>query len=288
MNINIKTVQTGTGKHKHLSRVFYMLAYVGVIGSLGVVNLAHADNLYKTSFEQPTFLPGDQLLGLDGWSTATAIPPFLNPGAAFITNVAAKSGKQSVEVPGANLVSAVEVTPYDAVAISRRPLNEGLGYDTASGNKKIARVDADLMLKTPKPKTPGQFFSLTLSARAGDGSLGEIGLSSAGVVEAFAFDAPPGGVPLPNCKKTIRFNKWHHITLLHNFANHITSYFIDEHFLCSTPAPRLSTVLLRGSMGVFARPDGDPLTGPNSVRSDYTARFDKFRISVHSEAPDLD
>jgi hypothetical protein len=276
-----------------LSLVIPTLVWVSTIGSLGLAASVHADTLYAdalyaTSFEQPTFLPGDQLLGLDGWSTAG--PPFLNPAAAVITNAVAKRGIQSVEVSGAAMLSAVQVTPYDAAGVYRRPLNGGDGFDTALGDKKWVRVDADLMLKTPKPKTPGQFFSLTLSARAGDGSLGEIGLSSQGVVEAFAYDADaiPGGPPLANCKRGIRFNKWHHITLLHDFTRHITSYFIDEHFLCATPAPRTSTVLLRGAMGVFARPDGGDAGGVGSVRSDYTARFDNFRVSVHSFAPEID
>lgn len=261
-----------------------------LIGAASLItNTAQAETLYATSFEQPKFQPSDLLLGpngvADGWSTA--IPPFLNPQAASITADLAKSGRQSVRVSGSDMMSAVEVAPYDAAGVYRRPL-EGGGYDTASGNRKLARVDADLLLKTSKPKTPDQFFSLTISARAGDGSLGEIGLSSEGVVEAFAFNAAPGGDPLPNCQKRIRFNKWHHITLLHNFANHITSYFIDEHFLCSTPAPRISTVLLRGAMGVFARADGGDAGGLDSLRSNYTARFDNFRISVHNEVPDID
>lgn len=219
----------------------------------------------------------------DGW---IALPSPFSPDAATITNAKVKSGKQSVVVPGISLNSqdGNDLDPYDAVGIYRRPVN----FDTASGNNKWARVDADLMLETSKPKTKGEFFSLTISARAIDGGLGEISLSSAGVVEAFAYNAPPGGAPLANCSRAIGFNKWHHITLLHDFVRRVTSYFIDEHFLCAAPAPRTSTVLQRGSMGIFARPDGDPLTGPNSVRSDYTARYDNFRISVHSEAPDID
>jgi hypothetical protein len=263
-----------------------------------MADTALAESLYKTSFENPPFAPNSLLKDQDGW-IALPSPPF-SPDAATITNDKAKSGKQSVVVPGGLLDSQVGVSPYDAVAVYRRPLtiNGIAGYDTANG-KKWARVDADLMLETPKRKTPGEFYSLTLSARADNNivetptnttvSLGEIGLSSAGVVEAFAYDTLPGGAPLANCSRRIHFNRWHHITLLHNFTNHVTSYFIDDHFLCSAPpTPPEFTVLLRGAMGVFARPDGDPLTGPNSVRSDYNARFDKYRISIHNEAPEID
>jgi hypothetical protein len=160
---------------------------VGAFGSLGMATSAYADTLYRTSFEQPIFLPGDLLGGNDGW-IALGSPPF-SPNAATITNATAKSGRQSVVVPGGLLDSQSGIEPYDAVGIYRRPLNGVLGYNTSVGNKKLARVDADLMLATPKPRTPGQFFSLTISGRAGDGGFGEIGLSSKGVVEAWAFDA---------------------------------------------------------------------------------------------------
>jgi hypothetical protein len=240
----------------------------------------YADTLYQTSFEQPTFLPGDQLLELDGWSTA--IPPFLNPAAVVITNAAAKSGRQSVEVPGANLIGSGGITgPFDAIGSYRRPVDH-----TISGNKTLVRVDANLLLKTNKPKTPGEFFSLTIAARSGAGeTLGEIGLASNGKVEAWSFNAPGGGPPL--FTKPIRFNKWYHITMFHNFTSKTTSYFIDDHCLGSTTAESVSpNVLTRGAMVVYARPNGGDAGGVGSMRSDYTARFDKFRISVHSEAPE--
>ena len=284
MNINIKTCQTDSGKLKHHSLVILALALVGVIGSLGVTNSAQAqaDTLYKSSFEQPTFNNGELLSGLDGWIA----PPPLSPNAATITNtVARKSGSQSVVVPGALLdPSAGPFGPYAAIGSYRRPLGE-LGL--ISPTKSLARVDADLLLETAQPNTTGEFFSLTIAARSDNNeTLGEVGLSSQGVVEAFAFNALGGGSP--TFTKPIRFNKWYHITMLLDFSNRTTSYFINEHFLGSVPAPSVSNVLLRGAMVVYVRPDGDLLTGSNSVRSDYTARFDKFRISVHKDAPDID
>ena len=103
--------------------IILALAFVVVTTSLGVAKTAQADNLtlYATGFERPTFHAGDQLLGLDGWSTA--IPPFLNPEAAIITNAAAKSGRQSVQVRGADLNSSpidtvtqeLITNPYEAV-----------------------------------------------------------------------------------------------------------------------------------------------------------------------------
>ena len=285
MNINTKELQTGAGKHKVSSATSFTFAILGILASLGVVTSAHADNLYKTSFEQPMFLPGDQLLGLDGWSTA--IPPFLNTQAAIITNAAAKSGRQSVEVHGADLIGSGGITaPYDAVGSYRRPL--GTSDSTISPAKSLARIDADLLLETNQSKTPGEFFSLTIAARSGNGeTLGEVGLSSEGIVEAFPFNPTPGDIT-KRFTKPIRFNKWYHITMLLDFDNRTTAYFIDDHFLGAVQAASTSNVLLRGAMVVYARPDGDVSGGAGSARSNYTARFDKFRVSVHSAAPDLD
>ena len=68
--------------------------------------------IYSTGFEPPTFEAADFLLGTDGWSLA--IPPFLNPGAAVITDAVKKSGKQSVEVWGGDLVGSEGITAPSA------------------------------------------------------------------------------------------------------------------------------------------------------------------------------
>lgn len=264
----------------------FTLALVGVSVSLSMTSSAHADTLYSTGFEQPTFQVGDQLLGLDGWSTA--IPPFLNPQAAIITDALASSGSQSVEVRGGDLVGSGGITaPYDAVGSYRRPLGaNGLGYRIRR-NEQLARVDADLLLETSKPKTSGEFFSLTIAARSGDGeTFGEVGLSSQGIVEAFPFDSQPGATPA--FTKVIQFNKWYHITMFLDFANRTTSYMIDDYFLGTVPAPSASNVLLRGAMVTYARPDGDSTGRPSSTRSSYTARFDNFRVRVNGAEVESD
>jgi hypothetical protein len=296
MKIKAKTCQSNSGNRWSLNNfipprsfVVVVFALVGVFGSLGIASTAQAVTLYATSFEQPTFQPSDQLLGLDGWSTA--IPPFLNPAAAVITNAAAKSGTQSVEVHGADLIGSDGITaPYDAVGSYRRPLLDQNGEPnghTMTGDKKLARVDANLMLETNQKKTKGEFFSLTISPRSGNGeSYGEIGLSSDGTVEAFGFNAAPATDRV--FARPIRFNKWYHITMLIDFANRTTSYFIDDQFIGAVPAPSSSDLLLRCAMLVFARPDGDVSGGPNSKRANYTARFDNFRVSVHGTAPEID
>jgi hypothetical protein len=255
------------------------LAFVGGATSLGIAKTAQADNLplYSTSFEQPTFQAGDQLLGLDGWSTA--IPPFLNPPAAKITRDAASNRKQSVVVLGGDLIGSAGITaPYDAVGSYRRPLGQEI-----SANQSRIHVDADLLLETNQPATPGEFFSLTIAARSGDGeTLGEIGLSSQGIVEAFEFNVDPGSPPTPDLIEPILFNHWYHITMLLDYENRTTSYYIDGHLLGTVDAPSSSNVLSRAAMVVYARPDGGIAGGASSARSNYTARFDNFRVRVNS------
>ncbi|MCD2452239.1 hypothetical protein GO003_017765 [Methylicorpusculum oleiharenae] len=231
--------------------------------------------LYSTSFEQPTFQVGDQLLGLDNWSTA--IPPFLNPEAAKITRDAASHQKQSVEIFGADLIGSEGITaPYDAVGSYRRPLDQ-----TINAKNSRVHVDADLLLETNQDATPGQFFSLTIAARSGNGeTLGEVGLSSEGVAEAFDFNAIPGAAP--TFFTPISLNQWHHISMLIDYENRTTSYYIDDQYLGTVDAPSTSNVLARVAMVVYARPDGDASGGEDNNRSNYAARFDKFRVRVNS------
>ena len=291
MKSNTKTWQNavatvgvlGGFARNHCSRrvVVLALAFAGVTASLGVAKTAYAEpnTLYSTGFEQSKFRAGEQLLGLDGWSTA--IPPFLNPAAAKITGDAASHGRHSVEVRGGELIGSDGITaPYDAVGSYRRPL----GYEVSAA-KPVVRVEADLLLETNQPATPGEFFSLTIAARSGDGeTLGEIGLSSQGIVEAFEFDGVPGSPPA--FSEPILFNQWYHITMLLDYANRTTSYFIDGHCLGTVDAPSASNSLLRAAMVVYARPDGGIDGGADSARSNYTARFDDFRVSVVHSAPD--
>ena len=262
------------------------LVFVVVTASLGVTKTVHADTLYTTGFERPTFHSGDQLLGLDGWSTA--IPPFLNPEAAIITNAAAKSGRQSVEVRGADLNSSPidsdtneQITnPYDAVGSYRKPLNNYM----VSGNKNLVRVDADLQLKTTQAETDDDFFGITITLRDGDGiALGEVGLFSNKKVQAYGITKVVGEVTPPLFTRKIRFNKWYHITMLLDLANDTTAYFIDDQFIGAIHAPSTSNILNRGAMVVYALPDSGV-----KARANYTARADNFRISVHSAAPDID
>jgi hypothetical protein len=236
-------------------------------------------DLYATCFEPPTWNAGDYLLGRDGWQDPNTLPPFLNPYAATITNTVANCRTQSVQVRGADLVSGsiygVDLSPYDAVGSYRHPL----GY-TMTNALPVAQIEADLYLGTQQRPTPGEFWSLTIAARADSGeTLGEVGLSSQGIFEAFAFDSPPGA--LPSFTRHIQFNRWYHITMQLDYANQTTSYFLSHRYIgtvawTSTP----SNVLSRASMVAYARPDGDVSGGAGSARANYTARFDALRVSV--------
>ena len=268
----------------HLLRKSLFVVLAVPLGlALAVPRSYAAQTLYQTGFERPIFHDGDLLVGLDGWTGAVPPPPFsLNPQAARITADEASRGSQSVEVHGEDLVaSGGNTPPYDAVGSYRRPLNYTVSPNT------VVRMEADLLLDTDQPKTEGEFFSLTVAARSGDGeTLGEIGLSSAGIVEAFGFDVPPGSSPA--FTKHLSLNQWHHVTMRLDYAHRTTAYFIDGHFLGTINTPSTSNVLLRGAMVVYARPDGDSTGRKNriSTRSSYTAYFDNFRVSVGQRADD--
>jgi hypothetical protein len=235
--------------------------------------------IYATGFEPPTWQAGDFLLGTDGWSLA--IPDFLNPAAAVITDAVKKSGKQSVEVWGGDLVSAPLdpdtgmpiIAPYDAAGSYRHPVNYGV-----TPEKPIVVVEADLFLDTEELATDGDFFSLSIAVRDGDGgSLGEMALSSAGTADVYGSNATSGS---PTVLTTpAELNKWHHLSLVMDYSGETTTvtYLLNgEVIYTDDQTESTSKVLLRGSMVVYAHPDGG-----GDARTNYTARFDNFRISVH-------
>src|SRR5262245_58488467 len=235
--------------------------------------------IYSTGFEPPTFQAGDFLLGTDGWSPS--IPLFLNPAAAVITDTVKKSGKQSVEVRGGDLVSAPLdpdtgmpiIAPYDAAGSYRHPVN----YDVTPA-KPIVVVEADLFLDTDELATDDDFFSLSIAVRDGDGgSLGEMALSSTGTADVYGSNATSGS---PTVLTTpAKLNKWHHLSLVMDYSGETTTvtYLLNGHVIYTdNQTESASKVLRRGSMVVYARPDGD-----GNARVNYTARFDNFQISAY-------
>ena len=204
--------------------------------------------------------------------------------AAKITGAAARRGEQSIEVRGAALNGAVDVAPfYDAVGSYRRPLDY-----TVSRAKPMVRIEADLLLDTNQAPTAGDFFTLNIAARSGDGkTLGELGLSSDGKVNTYPFDAGPDE-PTPLFSTDTTFNRWHRVAIQLDDVNRKTTYFMDGQPLGLPTDFDADTgnVLARAAMVVYARKDGGETGTDGSLRSNYTARFDNFKVSVGRDAND--
>lgn len=239
---------------------------VGLVGGP-----ARAGVIYATGFEDPPFAAGSQLLGQDGWTTA--IPGFLNPAAGVVTDAVARTGRQSLEVRGVDLLpSGGPTAPYDAVGSYRRPVNYTVGPDG-----RTIRVEADLRIDGPAAPTATDFFSVTIAARSGDGeTLGEFGLSSMGVAAGYGFGINPGDPPAVTAP--IALNRWYHLAMALDFAGRTTSYYLDGALVGTVAAPSASNVLLRAAVVVYALPDAGP-----DARADYTARADNFSIAAVPE-----
>jgi hypothetical protein len=238
------------------------MAIVAMLASSG-----YADIVYETGFESPTFAAGSQLLGQDGWSTA--IPPFLNPAAALITNARAASGTQSLEISGANLATAADVAPYAAVGSYRRPLN----YD-ASG--KIVRFRTDVFLQGAL--TNDRFFGGSMSIRAGGATVAEIELFSNGTVGIFG-NAPPNSVPLE--VKSAALGSWQTLGVDVDFVNRSSTFFLNGEAFNTTVAfssTSSGNILDRGALVVYALPDD-----ANAARANFAVGFDNFSVSAVPE-----
>lgn len=224
---------------------------------------ASAQILYSTGFENPPFASGSTLLGQDGWSTA--IPPFLNPNAAIITNSIAQSGLQAVQVRGVDLVSAAEVSPYAAVGSYRKPL----GYDAGAGLSSVL-IQASVRLDGPLLGT-GDFFTANLAARTGDGFAGEISLSSDGFV--YGYDGT--GDETRRFTAPITLNAWHTLAILVDFAANTYTFSVDGASSNALSFAGDSDVLVRESLVVYARPDAG-----GALRSDFTASYDNVSAAA--------
>jgi hypothetical protein len=227
----------------------------------------YSDIVYTTGFESPTFAPGSALLGQDGWSTA--IPPFLNPNAAVITNSRASTGSQSLEILGSNLASAAEVSPYAAIGSYRRPLN----YD-ASG--KIVQFRTDVFLQGGV--TDNAFFSGSLAIRAGGATVAEIEIFSNGTVGIFG-NALPNSSPLE--VKAASLGSWQNLGVDVDFVNRNSTFYLNgEEFSTVVPfsSSSVGNVLDRGAFVVYALPDG-----PNTERANYSVYFDNFSATAVPE-----
>ena len=221
-------------------------------------------------------MAGSGVLGTDGWSLA--IPGFLNPGAATVTNAVFQSGLQSMEVLGSNLASSGGVTsPYEAVGSYRRPI----GFDAAVNGYPRVRVEADVRLDGPSVGT-GDLAAASVAARSELASVGEIELSSDGVV--YAFDGTGG--PILFTSTALDLSQWHRLAIEVDFLNNQSSFFVNGTFLgqFTYAASNTSDVLLRGAVVAYARPNDAQL---GFDRSDFAYRFDNFSVSAVPEPTSL-
>ncbi len=224
--------------------------------------------VYSTDFESLSV--GSKLLGQDGWSTA--IPAFLNPDAAKITDDAARTGSQSLKVLGSDLASSGGITsPYEAVGSYRRPVS----FNAAANGYPKVRLSADVRLDGGQFAS-GDFASASLAARSGIASVGEIALSSDGRV--YGYDGIAGG-PLFT-SGPVSLSDWHNLALEVDFLNNVTRFFLNGGLLgtFNYAASNTSDVLLRGALVAYARPDSGDFR-----RSDATYRYDNFTISAVPE-----
>lgn len=250
-------------------RVRALWSAVGVAAGLFAGQARAGVIVYATGFEDPPFAAGSQLVGQDGWVGVG----ILSPAGATITNTVARTGAQSVQVRGADLVSqgaGSPIAPYDAVGSYRRPVNHAV---TAAA--PLILVEADLRLDGPGT-TATDFFSVNIAARSGGGeTLGEFALSSNGLGEGYGFDVGPGDPPA--FTTPINLNQWYHVTVAVDFAHRTTSYYLDGALVGTISSPSASDVLLRGAVVAYALPDG----GGDS-RADYTARADNFTVTANA------
>jgi hypothetical protein len=246
-------------------RIRYYVA--GIVALLGWLHPTQASIIYGTGFENPPFAAGSQLVGQDGW----VVPDFLSPNAAIITNAVARSGSQSVQIRGADLVSAPQVMPdYDAVGSYRRPVN----YDASSGTP-IVLVQADVRLDGATLGS-GDSFTATIAARSGNGGVGELGISSDGFI--YGYNGNFGSPLLFSTAASL--GDWYTLGILLDFAADTFTFLVNgvSFGTFSFEPGFTSDVLLRGSMVVYARPDTSVYQ-----RQNYVAYYDNFSIRVVPE-----
>jgi hypothetical protein len=228
--------------------------------------------VYSSGFESPTFGSGDHLLGKDGWSTA--IPPFLNPDVALITNGNAASGQQSVIIRAADLASSNGITdPYDAVGSYRHPLN----YD-ATG--QIVRVEVDLFLSGPI--TTDRSFGASLAVRAGGATVSEFEVFSNGTAGTFG-NVPPGSDPTE--ESTLSLNQWNHLTIDVDFTGRKSIFYLNGNPFSTAidfSGGSVGNQLDRVAFVVYALPDDNGFQ-----RGAYEVYYDNLSVQTIPEPASL-
>lgn len=235
-------------------------------------NRSAAVDIYSTGFENPPFSAGSTLQGQDGWASGN--PPFLNPSSATITDAAAFSGAQSLQIPGDAMGTFAETAPYAAVSPNAHVVN----FDASAAGLPIVKIRADVRIDGPGQLTPGTHFAASIAAVPSEGRYSELVLSSDGVLYGLSSLGPevvvePIGNPL---------NAWHALEIIVDFTANAYTFKYDA--TSFGPFPFAASVgadqLLRGSIVTYALPDD---LGAGFARADYTARFDNFSITAVPE-----
>jgi hypothetical protein len=226
--------------------------------------------IYGTGFENPPFANGSILTGQNGWVSVGT----LSPNASVISTSAARTGSQGVRVLGTDMVSQSLTSTLDAVGSYRRQVD----YNAVANQTPVVVLEADVRLDGPQT-TGGyvDFFAANIAARTSTGSVGELSISSDGMI--YAYDGVAGSPDdnNPQIRGAITLGDWHKLAIESNFATGTTRFFVDGNFLGEFlgDADYASGIYGRGAMVTYAKYD----TATN-FRRDYTASFDNFRIGT--------
>jgi hypothetical protein len=252
------------------------LSFGTAICAIGLLSLAAAPTtiqggtIYETGFENPTFLNGSTLQGLDGW--ASGAPPFLNPQAATITNSVAHTGQQSLQVPGSAMATFAETSPYAAVAPNFHPVD----FNATLAGESVLVVRADVRIDGPQETTADSSFAVSIAAVPSEGRYSELVIASNGVLYGLSSFGPE--VIIESVDNPL--NAWHELEIRLDFESSEYLFRYDS----TTFGPFAfepsfgDDILLRGSLVTYALPDD-----AGFARADYTARFDNFSIRAVPE-----
>ena len=243
-----------------------------------LVGSARGDSIDSTGFENPPFAAGSQLSGQGGWSAPSVGDPAgfpfnLNPGAAIVSTANPLAGTQSVQVLGSNL-QVDSNTPgasngvYAAIGSYRHEV------DTDVGPAGITTVQASVFVSGPL--TAGtNFFSASVASVGSDATgLGELAISSDGMVHAYTGD---DSFPTFLFSAPITLCQYHTLAVADNFAAQTSSFHVDGALL-GTAAFASDDVLASGSFLAYAGTDTSDFQKAN-----YAAYYDNFSISAVPE-----
>jgi hypothetical protein len=284
------------------------LAFAAALGlSLAAASPLFAGSVvYQTGFESPTFTAGLPLVGQDRWA-GLSVPGVVNlsPNAAIITTGRTFEGRQVVQVRGKDLVPDPGINSltdgYDAAAGSyRRPVD----FNVGAAGFPIVRVQAAVRVDGPHACAANaafacsNFFSASVAARAvstnqGTAGIGELAISSDGVVNGYSGDDNVPGCPLagtpnpPPCTATflvsapVSLGEYHVLAVNSDFVNRQFAFCLDGNFLGGPFAFRsgadITNILKRGSLVTYARPDTAQLH-----KTSFEAHYDNFAITTLS------